>query len=114
MYELKSREEFIRALRGNDVVLVEYYDPDIKDCEIMHESMKELSKHIEKVLFCLINVKKHPEIDKVTETPTLRVFYRGELIFEQIGTMSTVELNLRVVRRSIREAFQKQNINIRI
>lgn len=115
MYELKSKEEFVRALRGNDVVLIEYYDPSSKECQIMHESMKEFSKYADKeILFCRVNVKEHPEINSIIETPTLRVYYKGELVFEQIGVLSTVELNLRVVRRSIREVFRRRNINVKV
>jgi hypothetical protein len=66
MYELKSREDFIRAIRGNEVVLVEYYKPEDKDCEIMYESMKEFSKYADKnILFCRVNIKDHPELGDV-------------------------------------------------
>lgn len=115
MYELKSKEEFIRALKGNELVLIEYYEPGNKECDVMNESMKELAKYAgQTVLFCRINVREHPEIDSVSDVPAIRVYYRGEPIFEQIGSMSTVELNLRVVRRSIREVFRARNIQVRI
>lgn len=115
MYEIRSKEEFMRAIGGNEVVLVEFYDPDNDDCLIMYESMKEFSKQADRnILFCRVNVKEHPDIAKVDSTPTIHVYYRGELIFEQIGALSDVELNLKVVRRSIREVFRTQNINIKV
>ncbi|MEM0004008.1 MAG: thioredoxin family protein [Desulfurococcaceae archaeon] len=115
MYELKSREELVRAVKGNEIVLIEYYESGNKDCQIMYESMKELSKYADKViLFCRVNVKEHPEIADVDEIPAIRVYYRGELVFEQFGALSTVGLNLKVIRRSIREVFTKRNIYVRI
>lgn len=115
MYELKSREEFMRAIKGNDIVLVEFYKPGDRKCQIMHESMKEFSKLADRdMLFCRVNIGEHPEIADVSELPTLRVYYRGELIFEQIGSLSTVDLNLKIVRRGIREIFRARDIHVRI
>lgn len=115
MYELRSKEELIRALKGNDLVLIEFYEPGNRDCDIMSESMKELAKYAEQVfLFCRVNVKEHPEIADVDEVPTLRVYYKGELVFEQIGSLSTVDLNLKVVRRSIRDVLRARNVQVRI
>jgi len=115
MYELKSREDFIRAIRGNEVVLVEYYKPEDKDCEIMYESMKEFSKYADKnILFCRVNIKDHPELGDVDSAPAVRVYYRGELIFEQLGVLSNADLNLKILRRSIREVLSKRNIYVRV
>jgi hypothetical protein len=116
MYELRSKEELVRALKGNDIVLIEYYEPQNKDCEIMYGSMKEFSKYADKnILFCRINVKEHPEIGgDVPYVPAVRLYYKGELIFEQLGALSTVELNLKVIRRSIREVLNKHNVRIRV
>lgn len=115
MYEIRSREEFIRAVRGNEIVLVEFYEPDNRDCQIMYESMREFSKYADRnILFCRVNVRELPDVAKVDDLPTLRVYYKGELIFEQIGVLSTVDLNLKVVRRSIREVFRSHNIDVRV
>jgi len=115
VYEIRSKEEFVRAVKGNDVVLIELYDPDNDECVIMYESMKEFSKYADRnVLFCRLNVKEHPDVIKAPSTPMLQVYYKGELVFEQIGVLSTVELNMKVVRRSIREIFKSRNINVRI
>lgn len=115
MYELKSKEEFARALKGNEVVLIEYYEPENRDCEVMAQSMREFYKYADRnILFCRINTRDHPEIADVESTPAIRVYYRGELIFEQLGVLSTVELTVKVVRRSIREVFRKHNIDLKV
>ncbi|MGC8982483.1 MAG: thioredoxin family protein [Desulfurococcaceae archaeon] len=115
MYEVKSREELTRALKGNELVLIEYYEPGNKDCDIMGESIKEFAKHAGQVmLFCRVNVREHPEVADVDVVPTIRLYYRGELVFEQIGSLSTVDLNLKVIRRSIREVLNARNIRARI
>jgi len=115
MYELKTKEELIRAIMGNEVVLIEYYEPENKDCEIMYESMKEFAKYADKsIFFCRVNIREHPEMADVSSIPALRVYYRGEVVFEQLGVLSSPELNLRVIRRSIREVFSNRNISIRV
>ncbi|MEM0002124.1 MAG: thioredoxin family protein [Desulfurococcaceae archaeon] len=115
MYELKSKEELLRAVRGNDIVLIEYYEPGNRDCQVMYESMKEFSRYADRsIFFCRVNVREHPEIADVNDVPAIRVYYKGELIFEQMGVLSTVELNLKVIRRSIREVFNKRNIHVKI
>lgn len=115
MYEIKSKEELARAILGSEVVLIEYYEPDNRDCEVMYESMKEFSKHADRdILFCRVNRREHPEIADVDSIPAVRVYYRGELVFEQLGVLSTVELTVKVIRRSIREVFHKRNIQVRV
>jgi hypothetical protein len=116
MYELRSKEEFIRALNGNEVVLIGFYEPDIRENRVFDESLKNLERVIDqRILVCRVNMKDHPEIDHgVYKVPTIRVYYRGELVFEQIGCLNTVELNVKVIRRGIREVFRKRNINVRV
>lgn len=115
MYEIRSRDELNRALQGNEIVLVEYYEPGNKDCEVMYESMKEFYKYADKdIFFCRVNRREHPDIADVDSIPAVRVYYRGELVFEQLGVLSTVELTVKVMRRSIREVFQKRNISVKV
>ena len=115
MIELKSKSEFIRTLQGNEIVLVEFYKPGDKDCEIMHETMKEFIKYADQnILFCRINIMEYPEFEGIDKIPVIRLYYRSKLVFEQIGTLSTAELNLKVLRRSIREVFRSHNVGIRV
>ncbi|MFZ8783373.1 MAG: hypothetical protein ACO2OR_05260 [Desulfurococcaceae archaeon] len=116
MYELKSKEEFIRALTGNEAVLIGFYEPDSDEGLVFHESLKNLERVIDqRILVCKVNVKEHPEIGLgIYRTPTIRVYYKGEVVFEQVGCLSTVELNVKVLRRGIREVFNKRNINLRV
>ncbi|MCC6010960.1 MAG: hypothetical protein LM556_00990 [Desulfurococcaceae archaeon] len=116
MYELKSREEFIRAIIGNEVVLVGFYEPDDTESRVFDESLRSLERVIDqRILVCRVNLKDHPDcgID-VPQTPSIRVYYRGEVIFEQIGCLSTVDLNVNVIRRGIRDVFTKHAINMRV
>lgn len=115
MYEIKSRDELHRALQGNEVVLIEYYEPGNKDCEVMYESMKEFYKYADRnILFCRVNRREHPDLADVDSIPAVRVYYRGELVFEQLGVLSTVDLTVRVIRRSIREVFRSRNIQVKV
>jgi hypothetical protein len=116
MYELRSREEFIRAIIGNEVVLIGFYDPGDSESRVFDESLKSLERVIDqRILVCRVNLKDHPDCGvNVLQTPSIRVYYRGEVIFEQIGCLSTVDLNVNVIRRGIRDVFAKRAINIRI
>ncbi|MEM1628423.1 MAG: hypothetical protein QXP02_01690 [Desulfurococcaceae archaeon] len=115
MYELRSREEFIRALIGNEVVFIEFYEPGNKESEIFSEAVKRLEKTIDpSILVCRINIKEHPEIVEYNGVPSLRVYYNRNAVFEQIGGLSTIELNLSVLRRGIREVFKMYNIKLRV
>ncbi|MET1160634.1 MAG: thioredoxin [Thermoprotei archaeon] len=116
MLEVSSREELNRALRANDIVMIEYYDPESKKSREFNFVIKELVKYIDpRILVLRVNVKRAPELSSdVSTIPCLRVYYRGELIFEQQGYFGNVELDVYVLRRSIRSVFYDRNLKYRI
>jgi len=116
MLEVASREEFIRALRANDVVMIEFYDPESRESSEFSYVVKELSKHADpRILVLRVNVKKTPELGVGVRTiPCLRIYYRGEVIFEQQGYFGKFDLDVYVLRRSIRSVFNSMNLGYRI
>jgi len=116
MYELRSREELSRAILGNEIVFVEYYIPGNRDSEIFSSTIRDLEKGADpNILFCRVNVVEHPELVKTPRrAPYLEVYYRGRIVFEHHGSLSTIELNLEVLKRGIRSVFRGLEVNIRI
>ncbi len=116
MLEIKSREEFIRALKANDVVFIEYYDSSSDESKLFYDVMRELVKHIDpRILVLRIDARRYPELSKdVSHVPCLRIYYRGEIIFEQQGLFGIRDLDLYVLRRSIRSVFSDMNIAFKV
>ncbi|MGB9826978.1 MAG: hypothetical protein ACPLSM_00475 [Thermosphaera sp.] len=116
MYELNSREEFERALTGNELVIVEYYYPGSQDSAILSEAVKELEKLIDpNILVCKVNALREDVTgEKLSHTPMVRVYYQGALIFEQKGVFENLEMNIQVLRRGIRSTLASKGVKIRV
>ncbi len=116
MLEISNREELIRALKANEVVLIGYYDPDSREGMMFHYIYRELQKHADpRILVLRVNTRKNPEFVKELPTvPCIRVYYKGRLVFEQQGFFGKLDLDVYVLRRSIRSVFHGLNISFRI
>ncbi len=116
MYELRSREEFIRAVKGNEVVFIEYYVPGDRDSENLSAALKNLEEGADpRILFCRVNVAEHSWLpESWRRAPCVEVYYMGERVFEHYGSLSTVDLNLQALRRGVRSVFRGLNVNLRV
>jgi thioredoxin 1 len=114
--EINNREDFIRALKANSIVVIEYYDPENEESTKFDKVVKKLTKYADpRILFLKININRNPELGGgVKELPCLRVYYRGKIIFEQKGSFGKEDLDLHVLRRSIRSVFHGFNISFKI
>ncbi|MEZ0394368.1 MAG: thioredoxin [Desulfurococcaceae archaeon] len=112
---IKNKEELKRALDANELVFVHYYDPDDEQSKAFEYVVRTLEKTIDpRILMCKIDVKNFEGLDEVRRPPLLRVFYQGQVIFEQIGAFKSIELNVKVLRRGIRSVFERMNIKYRV
>lgn len=116
MYELTSKEEFERALAANDLVLIEYYYPNNEESAILSEVIKELEKLIDpNILVCKVDATRQDILgEKLSQTPLVRVYYKGAIVFEQKGVFRDKELNIHVLRRGIRSTLNSKGISARI
>ena len=114
--ELTSKEELERVLSSEEPVVIEYYDPDEEGSKVFSEVVKELGKVADsRLIFCRINVKEHSALaEGIGETPALRVFYKGNVIFEQRGCFGDPKLDLMVLRRGIRAVFESIRLSLKI
>ncbi len=116
MIEINTRDDFIRAIKTNQVVIVEYFDPDNEESKKFYPTMKDVEKHVDpSILVLRINVKKTPELSNGIHTlPCIRVFLDGKVVFEQQGVFGRRELDLMVLRRGIRSVLRNRNVLLKI
>jgi thioredoxin 1 len=116
MLKISTREEFVRALKANELVMIGYYDSGSKDSSIFRDIYRELVKHTDpRILPLIIDTKETPELaNDLSTIPCIRLYYRGRLIFEQQGVFGDRELDVLVLRRSIRSVFHSLNLSFKI
>jgi len=116
MLEVRSYEEFVRALEANEVVMIGYYDPESRDAALFYSVYKKLSEHADpRILVIIINTRRSPELSRdLSTTPCIRVYYHGKVVFEQQGLFGDMELDVYVLRRSIRTVLRELSIPFRI
>lgn len=119
MYEVNSASELKRILKAYDIVMIGYMDPEAsgKMEKEFWRAVKELFRkiHVSSSVFTAwINARNNELANDVKTVPMLRVYYRGRIIFEQYGGFGDRELDLYVLRRSIRSVFEKLGISYRI
>ncbi len=116
MIEVSSREEIRRAIASNRVVVIEYYDRDSREGREFSKAVKYLEKHIDPSIIVLrVSAKDHPELlDGIKALPTIRMYLNGKLVFEQQGGFGNTELDLMVLRRSMRSVLRSFNIAFKI
>jgi len=116
LIEISSRDDFIRAIKANKVVIVEYFDPDNENSKKFYLTIKDVERHVDpSILVARINIRKIPELSKGVHTlPCIRVFLDGEVVFEQQGVFGKRDLDLMVLRRGIRSVLRSRNVSLKI
>ncbi len=113
--EVDNKGLINRALRFYEVVVIEYYDPDNPVSYEFSRAVRAMAATSDpSVMYLRVNVKRHPELAEGGEAPMLRVYHRGVLVFEQQGGFGKKDLDLYVLRKSIRETLRGLDINIRV
>jgi len=116
MFEVSSREELIRALNANDIVVIGYYDPDSPSGRFFIEMFNKLEKYVDPVILMLgINTRRNPELaTDISSNPCIRVYYKGRVVFEQLDFFGKTDLDIYVLRRSIRTVLFNLNVKVKI
>ncbi len=116
MYEVNSIDEIKRAINSNRVVIIEYYDPDNKDSREFSMAVKAMERTLDpSILLLRVSVKKFPNLmDGIKVLPCIRVYLDGRLVFEQQGGFGKKDLDLMVLRRSIRSTLRSLNAVFKI
>ena len=116
MIEVASWDEIRRAVNYNKVVIVEYYDPDDKVSKELSMALKKINEVADpSILFLRVSIKRNPELVKdLRNIPCIRVYVNGRIVFEQQGGFGRRDLDLLVLRRSIRRVLRSFNITYKI
>lgn len=116
MLSISTREEFIRALNSNNVVLIGYYDLDSEEGRFFNKVFNELSRRIDsRILMLHIDTSRVNElVDELLHKPCIRMYYMGKLIFEQHSFFGNLELDLLVLRRSIRSILREHDVHYKV
>jgi len=116
MYEVSSIDEIKRAISSNRVVIIEYYDPDSRESREFSKAVKAMEHTLDpSILLLRVSIKKFPSlIDGIKEIPCIRVYLDGRLVFEQRGSFGNRDLDLIVLRRSIRSTLRNLNATFKI
>lgn len=113
---ITRREELMRAISSNDVVIIGYNDRNIKGAEDFDKILRELSKKVDPTILVLkVDVSQAPDLgEDVPELPYVRVYLKGKIVFEQYGWFGRPDLDLYVLRRSIRTVLRSLNVTLKI
>jgi hypothetical protein len=119
IYEVKSSEELYRILKSYELVVIQYLNPDKdKESRELYHAFRKLSTILSRnrdAIAAIIRTDKYPELARgINREPLLRVYHRGRIVFEQYGGFGERELDLYVLRRSIRDTLYKLNLRYRI
>ncbi len=116
MIEISDPSEIKRAMNFYRVVIIEYYDPEDRVSQEFSRAVKMLQEHLDPSGIILrVSTRDHPELASDVKTiPCLRVYLDGRLVFEQQGGFGKRDLDLTVLRRSIRHTLRGLNVSFRI
>ncbi|MEM0380387.1 MAG: thioredoxin [Desulfurococcaceae archaeon] len=116
MLSISSREEFIRAIKANDIVIIGYFDLDSEEGKFFNKVFTELSKYVDsRILVLHVDTSNYNElVSDLQHKRCIRVFIGGKLVFEQYDLFGDLDLDIFVLRRSIRSVLRENNVNYRI
>ncbi|MEM2383551.1 MAG: hypothetical protein QW521_05260 [Desulfurococcaceae archaeon] len=116
MYEVTSVDEVERALRSYRVVMVEYYNPKLKESIEFTEALKIVEKTLDpSILIMRVSAINHPELlGDVKAIPCLKVFLDGKLVLEQMGGFGKRDFDAMILRRTIRDILKNHNVFLKI
>ncbi len=116
MYEVTSLDEIRRALKSNKIVIIEFYDPEDRCSREFSKAVRAMEQTLDpSILLLRVSAKEHPELlNGIKEIPCIRVYLDGRLVFEQQGGFGRRDLDLFVIRRSIRSTLRSLNVYAKI
>lgn len=96
MVNMIYEEDFERQVLNSDkTVLVDFFADWCGPCKMLAPVIEELSKEINEVSFCKVNVDENPQLAAtygVSSIPNVIVFKGGEVVGNSIGFTSKEKL----------------------
>jgi thioredoxin 1 len=115
----RTLDEYEHLIRSGEIVIVHYYDQTDKSIESreLYYAFKDLARQLSdrlNIITLQVDISQGEFTRLGVEAPTVRVYYRGRLVFEQKGGFSNSTLDYYVLRRSIRETLQRSKVDVKI
>jgi thioredoxin 1 len=98
-----TTEIFQEFVKGNDLVLVDFWAEWCAPCLMMAPVIEELEREMKGVKFTKLNVDENPEIAStfgIISIPTLVIFKGGEVADMVVGVISKDALRERIESHS--------------
>jgi len=97
-----SKDEFAATVKGNSVVVVDFYATWCGPCKRIAPAVEQMSEKYQNVIFIKVDVDELEDVAKaeaITAMPTFRVYKGGKSIDELVGA-STDKLEAMIVKNS--------------
>lgn len=104
---IKPATRFTQLIGGETPVLVDFYADWCGPCKMMNPILKELKKRLgDKVHIIKVDAEKNADAAiryQVKGVPTLILFYRGRILWQQSGVAQAAQLE-QIINRKLEES----------
>ena len=114
--EVRSKKELDEIIKTHRAVLVEFRDHNKFESRYMTRILESLASVITRdIELVYIDVSRNDEVAReLDETPTLRLYVNGRLVWEQEGCLLNEEADKLAIRRGIRDTSKRLGLGLRI
>jgi len=96
-------DSFYDVINSEKPVFIDFWAEWCAPCKVIEPILQRLAeKYYEKIIFCRINVDRHPEIARIHEVmsiPTFIIFHKGKEIKRLVGAlpMHVIEMEIQKI-----------------
>ncbi|HIQ03866.1 MAG TPA: hypothetical protein EYH40_05575 [Desulfurococcales archaeon] len=118
MIRVRDKDEYKRIIDSSELVLVDFHNESNPESRYFSMVLEDLAwrfrKYIKLVRVDMDEAKEIVEMENVRSAPKVRLYLKGQCIFEQDGCFMDYEKDMLVLRRGIRSVLKKYGLNYKI